>query len=104
MYLFPWRKILYRLQLQPPKQWDKYYGSSREIKEYTTEDQQELKKELIVTYNNKNQAKLQEMLLQLQYRYDDNCINDMIHIRLRLKYLTDFEPVDWEPLSYESIT
>ena len=101
---FPDGRYYIGYSCKPPKQWDKYYGSSREIREYTTEDQQQLKKELIVTYNNKNQAKLQEMLLQLQYRYDDNCINDMIHIRLRLKYLTDFEPVDWEPLSYESIT
>ena len=104
---FPDGRYYIGYSCKPDKQWNKYYGSSREIREYTTNtplDQQELKKELIVTYNNKNQAKLQEMLLQLQHRYDDNCINDMIHIRLRLKYLKDFEPVDWDPSSYKSIT
>ena len=102
---FPDGRYYIGYSCKPPKQWDKYYGSSREIREYTTTNEHHtLKKELIVTYNNKNQAKLQEMLLQLQHRYDENCINDMIHIRLRLKYLKDFEPVDWTPKNYKSIT
>ena len=104
---FPDGRYYIGYSCKPEKQWDKYFGSSREIREYTTNtplEEQVLKKELIVTYKNKNQAKLQEMLLQLQHRYDDNCINDMIHIRLRLKYLQDFEPVDWNPSSYKSIT
>ena len=103
---FPDGRYYIGYSCKPQRQWEKYWGSSREIKEYTTNtpiEQQALKKELIVTYKNKNQAKLQEMLLQLQHRYDDNCINDMIHIRLRLKYLTDFEPIDWEPSSYDTI-
>ena len=103
---FPDGRYYIGYSCKPPKQWDKYYGSSREIREYTTNtplDEQLLKKELIVTYTSKNQAKLQEMLLQLQHRHDDNCINDMIHIRLRLKFLTDFEPVDWVPSSYNTI-
>ena len=82
------------------KQFEKYYGSSKLIKEYS----EPLKKEVIVTFNNRNQAKLQEMLLQLQYREDDNCINDMIHIRLRMKYIKDFMPIDWKPKTYKSIT
>ena len=103
---FPDGRYYIGYSCKPPKQWDKYYGSSREIKEYTTNtplDEQILKKELIVTYKNKNQAKLQEMLLQLQHRHDDNCINDMIHIRLRLKFLSDFEPMDWDPKTYDTL-
>jgi len=84
---------------KPEKQWEKYYGSSK----YVKESQEELRKELIVTYSERNKAKLQEMLLQLEYREDERCLNDMIHIRLRLKFIKDFIPVDWSPKRYKDV-
>ena len=98
---FPDGRYYIGYSCKPEKQWVKYFGSSRTIKEEGTE---ELRKELIVTFPNKNSAKLQEMLLQLQHRHDEYCINDMIHVRLRLKYLTEFEPVDWEPKTYSELS
>ena len=77
-----------------PKLFEKYYGSSGVIKEYNTE---ELKKEVIAEFSKKSHAKVQEFLLQWKYRDDERCINDMIHLRLRLSYLKDFEYVEWTP-------
>ena len=56
-----------------------------------------LEKEVILQTPNRNEAKIQEFLLQWQYRHDSLCLNDMIHIRLRLKYLSEFTPVVWAP-------
>lgn len=97
---FPDGRYYIGYSCKPEKQWVKYYGSSSTIKKEGTE---ELRKELIVTFPTKNQAKLQEMLYQIQTRYDPDCINDMIHVRLRLKYLNDFEPIDWEPKTYSEL-
>jgi|TARA_R110000822_G_scaffold25827_14_gene78177 hypothetical protein len=72
----------------------KYYGSSKEVMEY---DKDLLQKDTIVVYEHKNKAKMQEFLLQWQNRHDPNCINDMLNIRLRSKYLNDFIPVRWRP-------
>ena len=94
---FPDGRYYIGYSCKPEKQWDKYYGSSREIKENGTKD---LKKELIATFTSRNQAKMQEMLYQLEYRHDEYCINDMIHIRLRLSHLKDFEMIDWSPTEY----
>jgi len=77
-----------------PKLFEKYYGSSGVIKEYSSD---ELNKEVIAEYDKKSHAKMQEFLLQWKYRDDERCINDMIHLRLRLSYLKDFEYVDWNP-------
>ena len=77
-----------------PKLFEKYYGSSGIIKEYSTE---ELNKEVIAEFDKKSHAKVQEFLLQWKYRHDDKCINDMIHLRLRLSYLKDFTPIEWSP-------
>ena len=77
-----------------PKLFEKYYGSSGVIKEYNTE---ELNKEVIAEFSKKSHAKVQEFLLQWKYRDDERCINDMIHLRLRLSYLKDFEYVEWAP-------
>lgn len=74
--------------------YEKYFGSSTLIKEYSGDD---LKKETIAEYDKKNYAKMQEFLLQWQQRDDPNCINDMINIRLRLTHLSAFEPIDWKP-------
>ena len=78
-----------------PKLFEKYYGSSGVIKEYSSD---ELNKEVIAEYDKKSHAKMQEFLLQWKYRDDERCINDMIHLRLRLSYLKDFEYVDWNPI------
>ena len=40
---------------------------------------------------------MQEFLLQWQCRKDPNCINDMLNIRLRSKFLENFIPVVWSP-------
>ena len=77
-----------------PKLFEKYYGSSGVIKEYSSD---ELNKEVIAEYDKKSHAKMQEFLLQWKYRDDERCINDMIHLRLRLSYLKDFTPIDWNP-------
>ena len=79
------------------KQFEKYFGSSTLIKEYTDND---LYKEVIFESEKKNEAKVQEFLLQWQQRDDPDCLNDMIHIRLRLKHLQDFQPITWEPRDF----
>ena len=76
------------------KQFEKYYGSSNIIKEYTQDD---LHKDIVFESEKKNEAKIQEFLLQWQQRDDENCINDMIHLRLRLTHLRDFKPFKWKP-------
>ncbi len=75
------------------RQFEKYFGSSTIVKEY----EGELTKETIATYESKAHAKMQEFLLQWKYRHDDNCINDMINIRLRMTFLKEFEEIEWQP-------
>ncbi len=75
------------------KQFEKYFGSSTIVKESVDE----LDKEVIAEYDKRAPAKMQEFLLQWQQRHDDNCINDMLHVRLRSSYLKDFEPIEWKP-------
>lgn len=75
------------------KLYEKYYGSSKLVTEYKGE----LVKETIYVTKNKNEAKIQEFLLQWQCRHDTLCLNDMIHLRLRLKYLESFMPIIWAP-------
>lgn len=76
------------------KQFEKYFGSSRIVKEYNEGD---LEKEVIAEFPTRNKAKLQELLLQLQCMKDPLCLNDMLHIRLRVSHLKDFAPVRWVP-------
>ena len=76
------------------KQFEKYFGSSRIVKEYT---EGVLEKEVIAEFPTRNKAKLQELLLQLQCMKDPLCLNDMLHIRLRVSHLKDFAPVRWSP-------
>ena len=40
---------------------------------------------------------MQEFLLQWQNRQDPNCVNDMLHVRLRASHLKNFEPIEWKP-------
>ena len=76
------------------KLYEKYFGSSKFVKEW----EGQLRKETIVEYDQRNYAKIQEFLYQWQQRKDPNCLNDMLHIRLRMGYLSEFEPVEWTPV------
>jgi len=78
------------------KQFEKYYGSSSIVKE-GIENKETLSKEVILQTTKRNEAKMQEFLLQWQCRHDTLCLNDMLHIRLRLTHLKDFVPVTWKP-------
>ena len=90
---FPDKRYYIGYSCKSEKLFEKYYGSSTLVKEHTGE----LEKEVISVYKNKNEAKIQEFLLQWQCRHDSLCLNDMIHIRLRLKYLSEFVPIVWAP-------
>ena len=76
------------------KLFEKYFGSSVVIKQCNPE---ELTKEVIAEYDKKSHAKMQEFLLQWKYRDDPRCLNEMMHIRLKMSYLTEFKPIDWKP-------
>lgn len=78
------------------KQFEKYFGSSSIVTE-AIQNNETLQKEVILQTPNRNEAKIQEFLLQWQCRHDSLCLNDMIHIRLRLKYLSEFTPIVWVP-------
>ena len=73
--------------------YDKYFGSSRHVLEYSGE----LRKETIAEYEKKSHARIAEFLLQWENRHDSNCLNDMINVRLRMSHLSDFEPPAWKP-------
>lgn len=75
------------------KQFEKYFGSSTIVKDY----EDELKKEVIKEFPSRAPAKMQEFLLQWQQRHDENCVNDMLHVRIRASFLKDFEPIQWRP-------
>ena len=90
---FPDGRYYIGYSCKPEKQFEKYFGSSSIIKE--TSD--ELQKEVILQTSKRNHAKIQEFLLQWQCRHDSMCLNDMIHIRLRLSHLKDFTPISWTP-------
>ena len=90
---FPDQRYYIGYSCKTEKLFEKYYGSSTLVKEHTGT----LEKEVISVYQNKNEAKIQEFLLQWQCRQDPLCLNDMIHIRLRLKYLSEFTPIVWAP-------
>ena len=78
------------------KQFEKYYGSSSIVRE-AIENNETLQKEVILQTTKRNEAKMQEFLLQWQCRHDSLCLNDMLHIRLRLTHLKDFVPLFWKP-------
>ena len=54
-------------------------------------------KEVIAEYDTRAPAKMQEFLLQWQQRHDENCVNDMLHVRIRASFLKNFEPIKWSP-------
>ena len=87
------------------KLFEQYFGSSRAIKEVIIQrGTDELYKEIIAEFTIKSHAKMQEFLLQWKYRDDERCLNDMIHIRLKMSYLTEFNFIDWQPrtVTYQS--
>ena len=90
---FPDGRYYIGYSCKPEKLYENYYGSSKIVKEY----EGELRKETIAEFDQRAPAKIQEFLLQWQQRKDPNCLNDMIHIRLRMSYLKDFESVTWSP-------
>ena len=90
---FPDGRYYIGYSCKPEKQYESYFGSSTIVKEY----EGELTKETIAVFEQKSHAKMQEFLLQWQQRRDENCVNDMINIRLRMSFLKEFESVVWKP-------
>lgn len=78
---------------KPQRLYEKYYGSSKYVKEY----EGELTKETIAEFEMKSWAKMQEFLLQWQQRHDPNCLNSMLNIRLNKEPLAAFVPIEWKP-------
>jgi hypothetical protein len=87
------------------KQFEKYFGSSSLVKNYLQENARHvgqpvdeiLDKEVIAEYPSRAPAKIQEFLLQWQQRNDPNCVNDMLHVRLRASHLKEFKEIEWSP-------
>ena len=81
------------------KAYDDYYGSSKSILTLVKEhpDNHGLVKTTIESYDKKGQAKLAELMLQLEHRFDPKCINDMVNVRLRLSHLDGVVKPDWQP-------
>ena len=90
-------RIHQKQRCKTDKQFEKYFGTSRIVKEHLANEESTLKKEIIAEYPTRAPAKMQEFLLQWQQRADPKCINDMLHVRLRASHLKNFEPVDWKP-------
>ena len=78
---------------KPQRLYEKYYGSSKYVKEF----EGELEKETIAEYDRKSWAKMQEFLLQWQQRHDPKCLISMLNIRLNKEPLADFVPLKWKP-------
>ena len=81
------------------KAYDKYFGSNKSILQLVKDnpDTHGLVKETIFETEKRAHARMQEFLLQWQYRHDQYCLNDMANVRLRLSHLKGFQPVDWKP-------
>ena len=92
---FPDGRYYIGYSCKPKKQYDNYYGSSRLVREHAGE----LVKETIRVYSNRNEAKMQEMMLQLQC----TTLRDNNVIRLRMSHLKDFVPERGEPRDYKSV-
>ena len=67
--------------------WDKYFGSSRIVKEW----QGVKAKQLLHEYDSKAHAQYRELLYQIESMNDPNCLNGIIHVRINTKNLSDFE-------------
>lgn len=88
------------------KAYDKYFGSNKEILALIKEkpDDHGLIKETIAVHEKRAFARMEEFLLQWQYRDDPMCLNDMANVRLRLSYLKGFQPCDWKPLDVNQLS
>lgn len=84
------------------KAWEKYFGSSRIIKEHIEAGGKVIKFVLFET-EKKSHALFQELLLQIQVREDPRHVGEMMNIRLNKKHLAGFTPVEWKPLSKTTI-
>ena len=84
---------------KPDAQYEKYFGSNRTILNEVKEnpDTHGYTKETIGVFEKQSHAKFVEAMLQIKYRHDEQCLNDMLHLRLRLSYLKDVEVPDWTP-------
>ena len=77
--------------------YEKYFGSNKQILESVKSGKHSFTKETIFESPKKAEAKMQEFLLQWENRHDPRCLNDMINIRLRMSYLSNFVPIQWKP-------
>ena len=77
--------------------YEKYFGSNKQILESVKNGEHGFTKETLFESPRKAEAKMQEFLLQWENRHDPRCLNDMINIRLRMSYLSNFEPIQWRP-------
>ena len=82
------------------KLFEKYFGSSKIVKECAVT----LTKELIAEFPSRAPAKMQEFWLQWQQREDELCVNDMLHVRLRASHLKAFKPIEWTPKNHQAST
>ena len=81
------------------KQYEKYFGSNKTILQEVKENPEShgYTKETIGVFEKQSHAKFVEAMLQIKYRHDPKCLNDMLHLRMRLSYLKDVEVPDWKP-------
>lgn len=81
------------------KQYDRYFGSSKEIliKIKENPDSHGYRKITIGEYTKKSHAKAVEAILQWDNRHDPRQLNDMWNVRLRLSHLKELNIPDWKP-------
>ena len=75
------------------KLYEKYFGSSTYVTNYTGE----MRKETIAEYASKSHAKAVEHILQWDHRFGERCINQMWNVRLRLDHLKELQLPEWRP-------
>ena len=68
------------------KQYDDYYGSGSQ-----TDSWSDKVKVTLAELDMKSASKLGELCLQIHFRRDPRCINDMLNIRCRGAFLTAFD-------------
>ena len=66
--------------------WDKYFGSSKIVKEYPGEKM----KVILHDYDSKAHAQYRELLYQINHLNQPKCLNGIMHIRVNTKNLSDF--------------
>jgi predicted GIY-YIG superfamily endonuclease len=69
------------------KELENYFGSSKRSQSWPDK-----KKVVLYSTERKSEARLMELYLQLVYREDDRCVNDMLNVRINARFtkgLTD---------------